>query len=145
MHVNRLGILLLGFGLLPLVGCGAGQAEVTGTVTLKNQPLEKGIVTFFPEKGEPVAAFVDNGTYSVPTIVYGNYRVAVTPQAETMATTTTKSGRTLKPGEVDPTAKAASGPKPPKRAIPDKYHSADTSGLTCQVDKSKVTYPITLD
>ena len=145
MNAKRLAALLLGLGLVPLVGCGGGTAEVTGTVTVKNQPLANGTVTFFPEKGEPVAAFVDNGAYSVPSVPYGTYRVAVVPTPEGMTVTTGKSGRTLKPGEVDPTAKSA----PPKKAaapkFPEKYHSVDTSGLTCQVDRSKVTFPIALD
>lgn len=145
MNAKRLAMFLLGLGLVPLAGCGGGTAEVTGAVTMRNQPLPNGTVTFFPEKGDAVAAFVDNGTYTIPSIPYGTYRVAVTPQPEGMAVTTSKSGRTLKPGEVDPTAKGA----PPKKAagptVPEKYQSADTSGLTCQVDKSKVTYDIDLN
>jgi len=145
MNAKRLALLLLGLGLVPLVGCGGGTAEVTGTVTLKNQPLPNGTVTFFPEKGDPVATFVDNGTYTVPSVPYGTYRVSVMPNPEPPGTTTSKSGRTLKPGEVDPTAKGAAPKKAPGPTVPEKYKSADTSGLTCQVDKSKVTYPIALD
>jgi hypothetical protein len=145
MNAKRLAMLLLGLGLVPLVGCGGGTAEVSGTVTVRNQPLANGVVTFFPEKGDPVAGFVENGAYTIPSVPYGTSRVAVAPQPEGMTVTTGKSGRTLKPGEVDPTAKGAQPKKSSGSTFPEKYKSADTSGLTCQVDKSKVTFPIALD
>jgi hypothetical protein len=147
MNANRLALLFLGLGIAPLAGCGGEkQGEVTGTVMLKNQPLASGVVTFFPENGTPVAAFVENGSYTIPGIVYGNHRIAVTPRAEVQEVTTGGAGRPLKPGEVDPAAKAASAPKkPPGPPIPDKYRSADTSNLKCTVDQPKVTHPIALD
>jgi hypothetical protein len=147
MNSNRLAGFLLALGVVSLAGCGGEKsAEVTGTVTLKNQPLASGIVTFFPENGTPVAAFVEGGSYKLPALVQGNYRIAVTPQAESPEVSSSGSGKSMKPGEVDPTAKAAPAPKKTSGPlIPEKYRSVDTSGLSCKVDQSKVTCPIALD
>ena len=147
MNANRLAALLLALGIAPLSGCsGEKFAEVTGTVTLKNKPLASGVVTFFPETGSPVAAFVKDGTYTFPSLVYGNYRIAVTPTFESPDVVAGGSGQPRKPGQVDQTGRVAAAPKKESGpSIPEKYRLADTSGLSWKVAEPKVTCPIALD
>jgi hypothetical protein len=146
-----LSALVLGLGLLPLVGCsGEKTAEVSGTVTLNNQPLASGVVTFFPETGAPVAVFIQNGSYTASGIGYGNCRVSVAPQVEAPAPKTDAGGKTMKPGQSPTPTKGAPMAVPkkdpaPASPIPEKYRNADTSDLNCKIDQSKVTYPITLN
>lgn len=145
-HVNRLARLLLGLGLVGLLGCGGGPAEVTGAVTIGGKPLESGVVTFFPDNGaQPVASFIAGGTYSAAGVPQGDCKVTVTPMEAEQGVGTGAGGRKLKPGEVDPTAKGQAEPPKPKSPIPEKYRSVDTSGLLCKVDSAKVNYPIALD
>ena len=145
MYARCLAALVLALVMLPLVGCGDKLAQVTGTVTLNSKPLESGVVTFFPASGTPVAANIDNGSYTIPAIGYGKYRITVTPVTAPPQVTTSSSGKTLKPGEVDPSAKAAPPLKATGPVIPEKYRTVDNSGLSCDVDQAKTTFPINLD
>lgn len=145
MNTSRWASALLGLGVLALAGCGGAKSgEVSGPVTLKNEPLAEGVVTFFPKDGVPVAVYVMNGQYSIASLPYGSYRVSVTAGGESPAVG--GSGKPAKPGEVDPTARAAAAPKKANGPqIPPKYLSADTSGLACAVEQAKITFPISLD
>jgi hypothetical protein len=142
MTANRLRPLLAGLLIVPLAGCGDRTAEVTGTVQLKSQPLPSGVVTFFPASGMPMAAAVTNGTFTLPALPYGSYRVTVLPLA-TEPPVTTGPGGPRKPTGSPESAAAAPAAKGPQ--IPAKYNSVDTSGLSCPVDQPKVTFPISLD
>jgi hypothetical protein len=147
--VNRT-IALIGGALLGALasGCsGEKYAELSGTVTLKGAPLKSGIVTFFPSTGEPFAATIENGNYTLATARYGEYRVTVTQLAESPEVSSGAGGRKMKPGEVDPTATVGKGDAAPKPAqpVPDKYKSVDTSGLSVTIDQPKTTYLVPLN
>lgn len=144
MITKRLAPLVVGLGLLALSGCGEKFSEVSGTVSLGGKPLEAGVVTFFPEKGLPVAASVQNGSYTAVNVPFGPVRVTVTP-LQTEAEVTAGPGGPVKPGQEDPTAKQTPAPKKPAGPIiPEKYTSVDTSGLSTKVEQEKVTFPIDL-
>jgi hypothetical protein len=130
--------------LVPLAGCAEPRGEVTGTVTLKSQPVATAVVTFFPDQGMPAAATVQDGRYTVPNLPYGKYRVTVTPQKESPAVLQGPDGP-QKPGRGGPPGKAAPAPKSDAPAIPKKYASVDSSGLTCKVEQSQVTFDIPLE
>ena len=111
--------------MLIFTGCGNGLADVSGTVTLNNQPVGGagiyGTVTFAPESGGAlgVGAIDESGRYKLKTgsrngIETGAYRVAVSIN------------------KVEPPVNRDAMPK----AIPitpEKYANAAQSGLRADV------------
>ncbi len=76
------------FILASAAGCGGGdplqRQAVSGTVTFKGQPLDKGTITFLPadsqSKAQPGGATVANGQFSLPAaqgLAPGKYRVQI--------------------------------------------------------------------
>ena len=84
--MNRPAFCVL-LGLLTcLAGCGpdyGGRQEVNGTVKLKGQPLDQGVIDFTPLESQPTkgGALVTNGAYTIPRVsglMKGKYRVIIT-------------------------------------------------------------------
>jgi hypothetical protein len=81
-------IVLLGAAVLAalLSGCGpdyGGRQEVKGTVKLKGQPLDQGVIDFTPVESQPTkgGAVISKGSYSIPRssgLMKGKYRVMIT-------------------------------------------------------------------
>jgi hypothetical protein len=137
-------VFLFGLFSMVLAGCGESFGEVEGNVVLKGQKVPSGVVTFFPAEGSPTATFIQDGKYSAR-LLYGQYKISVTEQTESPEVTTA-GGKPMKPGESAPQAAApAAAKKSKKTPINPKFGSIDSSGLTVKVDKSKVSYPISLD
>jgi hypothetical protein len=122
----RTAAVSLGCGLLlATAGCNRDSLRrqaVSGTVTLYNQPLELGVIEFFPNDGHSttgVGAGIANGTFRIPKekgLSPGTYLVRINA-----------------PDRVAP----ASGPpgsdfgRVPKEKIPEKYNAKTT--LTAEV------------
>ena len=74
------GAIFLGaIVLLPLAGCGGhGLKKIHGAVTYRGQPLQKGLITFFPADGDgpTAAAPIINGQYSLP-VALGRKQVRI--------------------------------------------------------------------
>jgi hypothetical protein len=104
---------------LLLVGCGprvpAGKVLITGTVLLNGAPLEGGVVNFFAKEGTAngAAGVGAEGIFRV-FLVPGEYAVAVRD-----------NGGGLRPPE-----KPGAPPVLIPSAIPERYRSANTSGLS---------------
>jgi hypothetical protein len=120
------GVTALLIGLAPLViGCGDRYAStVSGSVTLDEQPLTSGTVTFHPVSGGPVAYAVigADGSYSLKTgdtecLKPGAYLVTVVateqPPANLPRAATPPIGRLI---------------------TPEKYSRQKTTDLKCEVD-----------
>jgi hypothetical protein len=68
------------------MGCGAnygGRQEVKGTIKLKGQPLDQGVIDFTPLESQPTkgGAVISNGSYLIPRqsgLMKGKYRVMIT-------------------------------------------------------------------
>src|SRR5438034_6047577 len=68
------------------VGCGpnyGGRQEIKGTIKLKGQALDEGVIEFMPLESQPTkgGAVIKNGTYDIPRpsgLVKGKYRVTIT-------------------------------------------------------------------
>ncbi|WP_339733340.1 hypothetical protein [uncultured Gimesia sp.] len=115
--------------LFSLVGCGgpAGDPDlipVQGTVTLDGQPLKTGIIGFAPESGQAASTgkiedgdFKLNFSQSADGAKPGLYKVSI------------QSWTT--PPSMDANGKPVKG----VLAIPEKYMSQTTSGLTANVKK----------
>jgi hypothetical protein len=115
-------------GLLVLVaGCGGSglKAKVSGKVTLDNQPLTKGSVTFSPKSAEGRIAYGEiDGS--------GNY------------TLKTNNEEGAAPGDYDVTVRATGEPPasdiPPPLLTPEKYANPQTSGWTFTVKPGANTF-----
>jgi len=132
MSIARLMLRILPLlALVALTGCGGGSAglPVSGTVTVKGQPLTKGFVRFVPDAArgasvgtELVGGIGPDGKYDIPNgVPPGWYKVSVA------------TGET-----VDSTKPYAT-----KSAVPARYLRPDTSGLTFEV-KPNGTYNLAL-
>lgn len=81
--VRCVGLFLFIAGLCLLAGCGGGEdfQKISGTVTLDNEPLKKGVVTLFPNgAGTTVGGEIVDGKFLLarergPTP--GQYRVEI--------------------------------------------------------------------
>jgi hypothetical protein len=138
--------------LVVAAGCGPGQGEVSGRVTYKKAPVPGGLITF-----RPAAARVNSVTVEIDKD--GNYPAVTLPGGEVHVCI---DNRELAPpvefGEVNlnvpltPEARKNLGVKkekprraePKKRApkrtdryvvIPERYHLAETSGLSFTVKR----------
>lgn len=107
---------LVAVTLLSLAGCEntGGKSAVSGSVSLKGEPLNKGTITFLlPEAKTPTAeALIENGKYALPAVsglLPGKYRVKISAIEEFVIT---------------PEDYAAGKQPPPNRErIPAKYNT----------------------
>ncbi len=81
-------IAAVGLAVLAIAGCSGGdplqRQAISGTVTFKGQPLDKGTIKFLPadpqSKGAPGGAAITNGQFSLPAaqgLAPGKYRVQI--------------------------------------------------------------------
>lgn len=132
--------------LFGVVGCSK-SGKVTGTVTYDGKTVPVGRITFHPEKGNPVSAEIEDGSYTVQKVPSGPVTVTVDTTAHRSELKTLKQGGGMKmPGGGKP-------PAPPKDApaemqdmetlmkerlkklenmvdVPADYADAKKSGLT---------------
>jgi hypothetical protein len=113
-----------------LAGCGGGKgltAKVSGKVTLDNQPLTKGDVTFSPTTPDGQIAY---GTIDSS----GNY------------TLKTGGDTGIKPGEYEVSVRATGEPpasdKPPPLLTPEKYADPKKSGWKFTVKAGSNTFDL---
>jgi hypothetical protein len=120
-----------------LTGCGARKGDVSGTVTYKGSALKGGRIVFENEEGGPgfSTTINEDGTYLIPNVLSGRYKVCV--ETETLKFGTTKSdsggsGSTMKgpPGGMPPGVKGpgAGGYKAPGGAA-DVLKSAESGKI----------------
>lgn len=138
-RVSRCAPLLV----LLAAGCarpGVSQAEVSGRVTYRGKPLPGGLVTFISARGlSGTAVIAADGSYQV-LVPVGDVKVSVDNRM------LRKGGRPAgyrvggRPdGEgLQPLA----GTYVP---VPEKYASAETSGLTCHVESGGTAFDIRLE
>jgi hypothetical protein len=124
-------------GLLSVVlaaGCGGAKtAAVSGRVTFKGKPVPKANVSFIPAEGagRAAAGFTDeSGRYTLGTMstndgaAPGKYRISIIARGP---------DRPPKPGETGSGMPGEMMPGDP--AIPVKYFTAESSGLTFEVKR----------
>ncbi len=90
--MKYLGLILSALCLLGAGGCGknaaAGRLPVSGKVTLKGSPLDRGSIQFMsPDPGGPFGGggVISNGEYSIPEnqgVPVGKYKVVISSGAE---------------------------------------------------------------
>jgi len=119
---SQFGIATLVLCLLA-IGCGSGEeqvpvGEVEGTVTMNDEPLAEGGISFYnAETGDSAGGAIVNGAFkfteSVPS---GEYQVAIQPPAPPQPDDRA-SGELASAGDI----------------IPDGYRDGSTSGLVATV------------
>lgn len=111
------------------IGCtdGPPRGTVKGTVTVEGKPASGAMIVFEnPAAAIARMATIENGAFEVksiegPGLPIGTYTVAIRP------------GGIMKPGEEIPLATKKTSATVPGPPIPQKYHTATTSGLTAEV------------
>jgi PBP1b-binding outer membrane lipoprotein LpoB len=150
-------VVLLALGVLVLAGCSSGTGRaptypVSGTVTMKKQPLAGATVVFVPVEGasqEAAMGVTDaSGKFKLTTFSAddgaqeGNYRIKVLKFDSSKATKqevlTYEQEQKMQFGDERPTP-------PAKNTLPKKYESEATSGLTHTVAKAASTLDIAIE
>jgi hypothetical protein len=166
LSLARLGSLLTLVGAVAILlpGCSRPVGTVSGKVTYQGKPLKGGSVGFVSSEGRLsfASGIKEDGTYSVPNIAGGSYKVTVETSSlkpeevkGAMPGATTApvlpKGTKLGPapenapaGFSDPAAMAAGANKRKYVAIPDNYANPDQSGLTYEFKGGSETYDIEL-
>ncbi|HTU18378.1 MAG TPA: hypothetical protein VMG10_09995 [Gemmataceae bacterium] len=130
--------------LLSASGCGGStdlQADISGTVSYGGQPLPGGMITFVPGRGLAQSAVIGpDGHYQIKAAV-GHTKVTIDNRM--LRKEQVVAGPRLKP----PTAAAVSSPSVSGTYVPlpEKYLSAEQSGLTCEVQKGSQVHDFKLD
>ena len=123
--VQRVSVICLLACSFWLVGCSreAPTGAVTGTVTYDGAPVTKGVVVLTnPDSGIGASGALDaSGRYQISSVRTGEYQVAIQP-----------------PPAPSPEEMAA-GEKMETLDIPDKFQSAQTSGLTATINEGENT------
>jgi hypothetical protein len=141
---------LVGVLVLSTFGCGAGNAipegatgMVTGTVTYKDAPVPEGtVVVFMMDGGGHMATDSTDATgkyellmRDAPQVLAGSYSAGVTPPLPDMG---------LSDDEIMERSAAGTLPERPASVIPERYLSAETSGLVFEVKEGENTIDINL-
>jgi len=133
--------------LLPLLGCGEDDGigkrySVSGRVTYKGEPVQRGNVSFAPQGvGRGANGVLKNGYYSMTTltpgdgVLPGNYKVGINANFTDMSKAVTINGGMYQGSRF-------AGPR--IKQIPEKYVSPETSGLTYEVKPERNTFDIDL-
>ena len=127
-------LLTVAAGSALLGGCGrsdSDRVEIEGTVTLNNNPLEKGLVSFRPQPGTASpsagAKIVDGKFFVAPEggLLPGKFRVEITASRPT--------GQEVRTRFFDQTVQLQ------QQYIPDKYNTKSQLELIIPPDVGKIT------
>jgi hypothetical protein len=138
----RLRTAILGsIVLLTCLGCDdpglPRRYPVSGKVTYKGTPVEKGRISFVPEtaEGRPASGQVENGQYTLTTLapndgaIPGKYKVTVLAQE----IDTSEMQAIAKGGQFHHDKAFAKATKAAKPLVPSKYSLVETSGLEREI------------
>ena len=86
MRIRPIVVTFLAFTFVLAAGCWqnyGGRQEIKGSVKLKGQPLDQGVIDFTPLESQATksGAVINNGAYLIPRaqgLMKGKYRVIIT-------------------------------------------------------------------
>lgn len=139
---------------LLMAGCGDSndafgkRYRVSGTVTYNGQPLERGVVSFIPEKGAGATGTVSNGAYTLSTggnddgALPGRYTVTVAAVEDNEEAAKAKYAKDHKKSEAEISPKLAqlSMAGKAKSLIPVGYGDSRTTPFSAEVKASSNTF-----
>jgi hypothetical protein len=116
-------------------GCGAKTGTVAGKVTVDGKPAVGATVIFGGENNMTAAAIVyDDGTFETPGVPVGPVTIALMPDMGVRVKPPSAGEDSGPGGGAGPSGFPVFGKKPtPSPAIPKRYQTASTSGLTLTV------------
>ncbi|HYH64830.1 MAG TPA: hypothetical protein VD866_09075 [Urbifossiella sp.] len=122
----RGAVALFAVGLLVVAGCNKPVGTVSGKVTYQGKALKGGGVTFVSANGDRsfVGPIGPDGSYKVPDIVGGTYKVTVDNSS---LKGQEKMGGTAAPPPLVP--KGAKGGPPPGANLPEGYVASDPNAM----------------
>jgi hypothetical protein len=155
---TRARLVLTAAGLGLILGCGDDTGlekrfPVSGTVTYKDQPVEKGQISFIAAdkvKQRDANGTIENGRYTLTTstpgdgALPGKYKVTIISKEIDPADTAKIQARMEKQGgsaRQEDTGRAAMRAK---NFVPGKYQLPDTSGLEVTVEGKSNTFDFPL-
>jgi len=136
-----------------IAGCGADNSgldrrySVSGRVTYKGEPVQKGTIIFEPTNPAPPAgrhshSTLENGHYALTTsgegadgALPGEYKVLVLSTTVDMTGLAKKTGGMIHQGDAD----FQKIVKEAKNLVPQKYSRSETSNLTYKVEPRSQT------
>jgi hypothetical protein len=123
------------FALAALLGCGGGSSTkipLRGKVTYRSAPVTGGTITLIPASGAPFPITIKaDGSFETGDAPIGPMKVTI--DTDSVPTTTAyvmPPGMQMPKDSKLPEPPKDTGNQPKKVAIPQKYKSAATSGLT---------------
>jgi hypothetical protein len=144
--------VILALGALVVPGCGGDELgkrhPVSGKVTFKGEPVERGTVTFTP--ADPNAGIraasgaIVGGSYQLTTqtnndgAMPGKYKVSIQSKSFDESATLDKEGQPLRRDKMMKKVYVQA-----KNAIPPKYNVPETSGLTAEVPGGTYDFDLT--
>ena len=144
---RRLLVALLVPVVFAFCGCGVRYGKISGTVKLKGQPLQEGILTVMGSNGEVKSAWVTNGNYSVDHVPFGD--CVITIQQSKEEDSTGDFHKSIKTHSSQVAEKHEKQEKPEAKAkgppIPKTYQERGSTPLKCTLDKKEITYDIVLE
>jgi hypothetical protein len=123
------------------------MAEVSGKVLFRGEPLPGGRITFVSKGGQAFTGggnIDENGQYKVE-VPIGEVKVSVDNQMLAPPTRRGSSPPAQMPGLKRPGSEEATPMQGRYVEIPDKYYSADKSGLNYTIRKGPQTLEIRLE
>jgi hypothetical protein len=94
VFTRRIFVILAASGAMVIASCGRDEEAfgkrypVSGTVTYNGQPLEKGTISFVPDKGAGATGAIEKGSYTLSTggegdgALPGKYKVTITAKED---------------------------------------------------------------
>jgi len=132
-------LLLVALALTALAapGCDPSRATVSGKVTLGGKPVTAGTVLFVGADNQTATGGLDDeGRYQALRVPMGTVKVAV----QTLRPQQLKAAAEQRPKQAPPLPNRLTHLVP----VPEKYQSPETSGLTCDVQKTQQDFDIAL-
>ncbi|QDV36534.1 hypothetical protein [Tautonia plasticadhaerens] len=148
--------LFAGAALIVVLGCGddtgiGKRYSVTGKVTFKGAPLEKGRIDFIPtdlENGRPATGTIQDGIFRLTTLtpgdgaLPGDYKVTI---SALNVDNTAVEKTIMEQGGGGRQHEIAMATQKGKSLVPSKYSLADTSGLTATVEERSNSFTFDLE
>jgi hypothetical protein len=141
LSVQSLSVVMAFAGLLSLSGCSddglAKRYPVSGKVTYKGQPLEKGMVSFIPDApdGRSATGTIENGAFTMTTqetndgVFPGKYSVTIASRTPDLVSAAAKAKAKKSTSAFIPQDFVAEANRNAKNTLPEKYSVPATTPL----------------
>jgi hypothetical protein len=142
LHAFKKTQAIAWLALLVLFGC-ARTGTVTGKVTYQGRPVRHGtVIGLNIAKSAQSGVIEPDGTYTIPAVPYGEFKIAVVSRDPSKGRSTTRGEKPDRKEKKSSAAEAA--PIEGWVPLPSSYEMPGSSGLRCNVDSRSVRYDLEL-